>query len=56
VFAATGVVIDDERQAAIARHSARWRFDFLSDVDRATYDALRAAARSQSVLDAIRAV
>ena len=46
VFAASGVAVDDERQVAIAERSARWRFDFASDLDRAHYDAVHAAAAS----------
>ena len=46
VFRASGVEIDDKRQVAIARRSARWRFDFATEVDRVLHKAVGAAARS----------
>jgi Fe-S-cluster containining protein len=45
IFAATGILLRDERQAAIRERADRWQFDFLTDVDREQHDAVRAAAR-----------
>ena len=44
VFPASGVELDDNEKRAIARQAARWVFDFPTEVDRAGYDAVRAAA------------
>jgi uncharacterized protein len=44
IFPATGLDVDDEAKAAIARQVRRWQFSFASDADRNEYDAVQAAA------------
>jgi uncharacterized protein len=44
VFAATGIVLDDDEKALIARQAARWRFGFPAPTDREQRDAVRTAA------------
>ena len=43
IFAATGVVVDDPAQVAIARRARRWRFDVDTDLAEALTTAARAA-------------
>jgi Fe-S-cluster containining protein len=44
VFPATGVVIEDPAQQAIARRAQRWEFDHPAEADRVEHEAVRAAA------------
>lgn len=44
VFPATGIDLDEPDKAQIARQSARWKFSFATDDDRAAHTAVGAAA------------
>jgi Fe-S-cluster containining protein len=44
IFPATGVELEGGEYVAITRRTKRWRFEFPEEVDRAEYDAVRAAA------------
>jgi uncharacterized protein len=44
VFPASGLTIDDDDKAAIARQARRWRFSLRSEADRSRHEAATAAA------------
>jgi Fe-S-cluster containining protein len=56
VFAAAGLVPDDERKVEITKRVQQWRFSYATDDDRARHDAIAAAAHALEGDPAERAV